>query len=123
MEILEQMRGLFGGKPAEPIFPGMKGKPMSDATLAKALRVAGGDTATVHGFRSAFRDWAADTGFADAWAEAALAHTVEAKEGKTVAAYKRTAFLDQRREKLMPAWARFALSDGSNVVSLAEARA
>jgi hypothetical protein len=34
-----------------------------------------------------------------------LAHTVEGKEGKTVAAYKRTAFLEQRRDKLMPAWA------------------
>jgi integrase len=119
--ILEELRGLFGGKPEEPIFPGMKGKPLSDATLAKVLRVGGGDSSTVHGFRSTFRDWAAETGFADAWAEAALAHTVEGKEGKTVAAYKRTAFLEQRREKLMPAWARYALSDGSNVIRMAAA--
>lgn len=119
VEILQQMRGLFGGKADEPIFPGMKGKPMSDATLAKVLRVAGGGSATVHGFRSTFRDWAAESGFADAWAESALAH---GNPDKTVAAYKRTTFFNQRRDKLMPAWARFALEDGSNVVALAAAR-
>lgn len=54
--ILEQMRGLFGGKPDEPIFPGLKG-PMSDATMSKVLRVHGGGKYTVHGFRSSFRDW------------------------------------------------------------------
>lgn len=123
MDILREMKGLFGVDPKAPIFPGMKGKTLSDATLTKALRVAGGGAYSVHGFRSTFRDWAADSGFADAWAEAALAHTVEGKEGKTVAAYKRTAFLTQRKDKLMPAWARYALSDGSNVVSLAEVRA
>lgn len=120
LDILKEMRGLFGGKPSEPIFPGMKGKPLSDATLSKALRVAGGGAYTVHGFRSAFRDWAAEHGFADAWAEAALAH---GNPDKTVAAYKRTTFFAQRRDKLMPGWARFALGDGSNVVALAERRA
>lgn len=71
--ILEEMRGLFGGKPNEPIFPGNKGKSLSDATMAKALRVTGGK-GTVHGLRSTFRDWAAETGQPDAWAEAALSH-------------------------------------------------
>jgi integrase len=121
MDILRELRGLFGGKAGEPIFPGMKGRPMSDATLAKALRVAGGGSYTVHGFRSTFRDWAAETGFADAWAEAALAH---GNPDKVVSAYKRTTFFNQRRDKLMPAWARYALEDGSNVVELvAERRA
>jgi integrase len=115
VDILQEMRGLFGGKPSEPIFPGMRGKPMSDATLAKALRVAG-CAATVHGLRSSFRDWAAESGFADAWAEAALAH---GNPDRTEAAYRRTTFIAQRRDKLMPAWARFALEDSSNVVSLA----
>jgi integrase len=121
VDVLRQMQGLFGAKSAEPIFPGMKGKPMSDATLAKVLRVAGADSVTVHGLRSSFRDWCAETGFADAWAEAALAHTVAGQDGKTAAAYKRTTFFEQRRDKLMPAWARFSL-DAGNVVSLAEAR-
>lgn len=120
IEILQEMRGLFGAKASEQIFPGMRGKPMSDATLAKAFRVAGGGSATVHGLRSTFRDWAAESGFADAWAEAALAH---GNPDKTVAAYKRTTFFAQRRDKLMPAWARYALEDSSNVVQLAEKRA
>jgi integrase len=113
--ILKQMRGLFPSKPGDVVFPGLKGKPMSDATMAKALRVAGGSAYTVHGFRSSFRDWAADTGFADAWAEAALAHS---NPNKTEAAYRRTTYYDQRRDKLMPAWASFALGE-SNVIKLA----
>lgn len=120
MDILREMRGLFGVEPDDLIFPGLKGKALSDATLAKALRVNGGGDYTVHGFRSTFRDWAADSGFADAWAEAALAH---GNPDKTEAAYKRTTYFEQRRDKLMLAWGRYALSDGSNVISLAEARA
>jgi integrase len=122
LAILKDLRGLLAGKDSDPIFPGMKGKPLSDATLNKALRVSDG-IGTVHGLRSAFRDWAAENGFNNDWAEAALAHSVSGQEGKTVAAYKRTAYFDQRRDKLMPAWARFTLSDGSNVVALAERRA
>jgi integrase len=118
--ILEQMRDLSGASPEKPIFPGLKGKPMSDATLTKVLRKAGAGDYTVHGFRSSFRDWAADTGFADAWAEAALAHT---NPNKTEAAYRRTTYFEQRRDKLMPAWAAFVLGDNSNVISLAERRA
>lgn len=117
--ILKEMEGLFAGKPEDFVFPGLKG-PMSDATMAKVLRVNGGSKFTVHGFRSSFRDWAADTGFADAWAEAALAHS---NPNKTEAAYRRTTYFEQRKERLMPAWAAFVLADNSNVVSLAEARA
>lgn len=105
LEILEQIRGMFGIDPDDLVFPGLKG-PMSDATLAKALRVSGGGAYTVHGFRSTFRDWAAERGFADAWAEAALAHT---NPNRTESAYRRTTFFEQRQEKLMPAWAAFAL--------------
>ena len=117
--ILEQLRGLFAPKPGDFVFPGLKGA-MSDATMTKVLRVCGGGAYTVHGFRSSFRDWAADTGFADSWAEAALAHN---NPNKTEAAYRRTTFFDQRRDKLMPGWASFVLSDGSKVVSLVERRA
>jgi integrase len=120
MDILRQMRDLFGSARNKPIFPGAKGKPMSDATLAKVLRTAGAGEFTVHGFRSSFRDWAADNGYADAWAEAALAHS---NPNKTEAAYRRTTYFEQRRDRLMPAWAAFVLADKSNVVSLAAARA
>ena len=111
-DILESLREMFAPKPTDLIFPGLKGV-MSDATLAKALRVNGGVDVTVHGFRSSFRDWAAETGFSDAWAEAALAHT---NPNHTESAYRRTTFFEQRKEKLMPAWASFCTASTANVV-------
>lgn len=119
IDILKQVKELFAPKQDDLVFPGNKGM-MSDATMAKALRTNGGGAYTVHGFRSTFRDWAADTGFADSWAEAALAH---ANRNKTEAAYRRTTYFEQRKDKLMPAWAAFALGDTSKVVRLASARA
>ena len=118
--IVLKLRELFEPEPTDPIFPGLNGKALSDGTLTKALRVAGGSAYTVHGFRSTFRDWAAETGFADSWAEAALAH---GNPDKTEAAYKRTTYFEQRRDKLMPAWASYALNDRSNVIALAGTRA
>jgi integrase len=100
VDILNEIRGAFGINPGDFIFPGLKGQ-MSDATLAKVLRTNGGGNYTVHGFRSSFRDWAADHGFPDGWAEAALAH---ANGNRVEGAYKRTTFFSQRQEKLMPAW-------------------
>jgi integrase len=114
IEIVERLKAVFASKPNDLIFPGLKGV-MSDATLAKVLRVNGGGDYTVHGFRSSFRDWAAETGFADAWAEAALAHT---NPNRTESAYRRTTYFEQRKEKLMPAWASFCNST-NNVVRLA----
>lgn len=122
VKILQAISGLFGGEPEALVFPGLKGA-MSDATLAKVMRVGGGGAFTVHGLRSTFRDWAADSGFNNDWAEAALAHSVSGQEGKTVAAYKRTTFFDQRRDKLMPAWTSYALGDQRNVVTLVTATA
>lgn len=93
----------------ELVFPGMTNKAMSDATMTKALRVAGysADRATVHGMRSAFRDWAAEKmpHIPDPVAEAALAHKVP---DAVIKAYKRTTFLEMRRE-LMAAWAAHCL--------------
>ena len=111
--ILKELEGISG----DWVFPGLKGKAMSDATMNKALRLAGGDGLTVHGFRSSFRDWAAENGFADSWCEAALAH---ADTNAVQAAYRRTSFLEQRRDRLMPAWSSFILNERSNIVSLAE---
>jgi integrase len=119
MEILESLREVLAAKPDGLVFPGLKGV-MSDATLTKVLRVGGGGEFTVHGFRSSFRDWAAETGFADAWAEAALAHI---NPNRTESAYRRTTFFEQRKGKLMPAWASFVTGRSSNVVLLADLRA
>jgi len=89
---------------SELVFPGQNvKKPLSDMTLLKILR----DmelSVTVHGFRSAFRDWVAEqTDFAGEIAEAALAHTVS---NKVEAAYRRTDFLDKRK-LMMAEWAAF----------------
>ncbi|MCJ2177365.1 tyrosine-type recombinase/integrase [Novosphingobium album (ex Hu et al. 2023)] len=85
------------------IFPASSGKALSDMTLTKVLRDMDAPF-TVHGFRSTFRDWAAEqTSLPGEVAEAALAHTVP----KAVeAAYRRTDFFDKRRE-LMDSWSRF----------------
>lgn len=115
IELLKLAPGYGHSKPDDLVFPGLKGA-MSDATMAKVLRGHGGEAFTVHGFRSSFRDWAADSNYPDAWAEAALAHS---NPNKTEAAYRRTTFFDQRRDKLMPAWASFVLADNSNVVIFA----
>lgn len=115
VQIVQNIRESFAPKPNNLVFPGLKGL-MSDATLAKVLRVNGGGDFTVHGFRSSFRDWAAETGFADAWAEAALAHT---NPNRTEGAYRRTTFFEQRKDRLMPAWVSFCTASTTNVVRLA----
>lgn len=86
------------------IFPGQKlKKPISDMTLLKILRDMNTGV-TVHGFRSAFRDWVADqTNYPGEVAEAALAHAIP---NKVEAAYRRTDFLEKRRE-LMRDWGRY----------------
>jgi integrase len=103
------------GRPEDPLFPGTRNQPLSDATLSKALRVAG-CAATVHGMRSAFRDWVAEqTKFPGEWAEAALAHALP---NKVEAAYRRTRFVEQRR-KLMAAWSDYLASTPARVVNIA----
>ena len=70
--------------------------------LEMVLRRMKIEDATVHGFRSAFRDWAAEcTNFTNEVCEAALAHVIE---NKAEAAYRRGDLFEKRR-KLMEAWA------------------
>ena len=89
----------------EFVFAGYKpGKPLSGMTLGKVLRRMKIDDVTVRGFRSAFRDWAAEcTNFTNEVCEAALAHAVT---NKVEAAYRRGDLFEKRR-KLMDAWAAF----------------
>jgi hypothetical protein len=73
--------------------------------LAMTLRRMKRTDLTAHGFRSTFRDWAAEaTDFARDTVEMALAHAVE---NKVEAAYRRGDLLEQRR-KLMEAWGSYA---------------
>jgi integrase len=72
--------------------------------LILAKKIAGDKAVTVHGFRSTFRDWAAEqTNFPREVAEMALAHTVGSDVER---AYQRTDLFDKRR-RLMSAWAGF----------------
>ena len=94
--------------------PSRAGRPLSDMTLTKVLRDTGlTDRATVHGMRSSFRDWCADTGKPREIAEAALAHIVGGVEG----AYLRSD-LFARRRALMDAWARYVTGRCAKVVRL-----
>ena len=78
------------------------GKPLSVMSLEMVLRRMKIQGATVHGFRSAFRDWAAEcTNCPNEVCEAALAHVIE---NKAEAAYRRGDLFDKRR-MLMEAWA------------------
>ena len=69
----------------------------------KALSDIQGRNATVHGFRSSFRDWASENEYSRDLAEKALAHSVK---DKTEAAYHRTDLLEQRRP-MMEAWSKY----------------
>jgi integrase len=88
----------------EFVFPGARPrKPLSNMAMLKVLQRMGRADLTAHGFRSSFRDWAAErTGFPHEVAEMALAHTVS---DKVEAAYRR-GDLFQKRRQLMEAWAR-----------------
>jgi integrase len=87
------------------VFPGgKKGMPLSNMAMLALLKRIGRNDLTAHGFRSTFRDWAAErTTFPREVVEMALAHTIE---NKVEAAYRR-GDLFQKRRQLMEAWARF----------------
>lgn len=87
------------------IFPGRKqSKPLSSAAMAAVLRRMGRGDITVHGFRSSFRDWAAEcTNYPNEVIEMALAHAVG---NKVEAAYRRGDLFEKRR-RLMADWATY----------------
>ena len=115
LDVLAQARALDDGAGLCFPSPTRPGKPLSDMTLTGVLRATDlANRATVHGFRSGFRDWCAETGKPREIAEAALAHTVGGVEG----AYFRSD-LFQRRRDLMDRWAAFlAGGAAANVVRL-----
>src|ERR1700730_1722307 len=108
---------LAAARTGDFVFPGQRhGKPLSAMSLEKVLRRMKAEGATVHGFRSAFRDWAGETtSFPREIAEAALAHVAG---NATERAYRRGDALEKRR-KLMEAWAGFCEPKaGGNVLSM-----
>jgi integrase len=105
MAILEQMKEI---RESEFVFAGgKKGKPLSNMAMLAVLKRMRRGELTAHGFRSTFRDWAAEcTNFPREVVEMALAHTIESK---VEAAYRR-GDLFQKRRQLTEAWARFCTS-------------
>ncbi len=101
VEILDAARTIGDGNPL--VFPMWSGKPISATTLPKMLqyhRIA----AVAHGFRSSFRDWAAEeTDHPRVVIEAALAHVIQ---NKVEAAYARSDLFERRR-RLMDDWAAY----------------
>ena len=89
--------------PEAPVFPGaVAGKGLSNMAMLTLLGRMGRDDLTAHGFRSTFRDWAAETtGYPSEVVEMALAHAVG---DKVEAAYRRGDLFEKRR-RLMTDWA------------------
>ena len=106
---------ILGALPREGefVFLGRReGKPLSNMAMLKLLERMKRDEATVHGFRSTFRDWAAETtGYPNHVVEMALAHAVG---DKVEAAYRRGDLFEKRR-RLMDEWGRYC----SRLVSMA----
>ena len=113
LEQASQIRDDSGLVFPSPVRPG---RPMSDMTLTKVLRSTGlAERATVHGFRSTFRDWAAEcTNAPHAVMELSLAHAV----GSSVEqAYARSDLIAKRRA-LMDEWESFVTGGSSDSATL-----
>jgi integrase len=111
------------GNPHIFIAPTKSGAGLSNMAMSAVLKRMGRGDITVHGMRSAFRDWAGnETNFPRELAEEALAHTIKSQ---TERAYRRKAAVEKRR-KLMQAWTRFVATEraagGTNVVPIAAGR-
>ncbi len=119
IEILNELQKLGG----EYVFPGLKPKkPLSNMAMLNLLkRMKRGDL-TVHGFRSTFRDWAAEqTTYPHEMAEMALAHTID---NKVEAAYRR-GDLFKKRIRMMQDWQKHCetVATKANVTPIKKTRA
>jgi integrase len=104
------LKELPGGEGIDAVFPGeSEGSRLSNMAMAELLKAMGytGKVATVHGFRSTFKDWASEqTAYPNEMSELALAHTVS---DKVEAAYRRGDMLDKRR-RMMADWSQYCSS-------------
>jgi integrase len=93
------------------VFPGAKGKALSDMSLTSVMRRMGID-AVPHGLRSSFRNWTAEmTGYPNEVAEMALAHTVS---NAVEAAYRRGDLFEKRRSMMDDWCAYLSCNDQAN---------
>ncbi|HAQ87440.1 MAG TPA: integrase [Pseudomonas sp.] len=102
------------------LFPGAKqGRPLSNLAMLMGLRRMGRGNLTMHGFRSTFRDWAAErTQYPREVCEMALAHKIA--EGAEAAYWRGDIF--EKRRALMADWAKYAIqAPAAKVVALRRA--
>lgn len=121
LAVLDKLKAGETPDPSALVFPAVRGGMLSDMTLTAVLRRME-VPATVHGFRSTFRDWCAErTTYPRDLAEMALAHTVG---DKVEAAYRRGTMF-ARRVPMMAEWAQFVgtVQRPAGVVGIATARA
>jgi integrase len=115
-QLIEILRNMNKSK-SRYVFHGAhkNSKPISNMTMLKYLqRKKGYEKITVHGFRSSFRDWAAEKGnFPREVCEQALAHSLA---DQTEAAYQRADYFDKRMV-LMQAWSDYCFGVNANVAS------
>lgn len=123
LELLHQQRAQVASTPDALVFPSLQGKLLSDMALSSLLRKAQapsdmpGRTATAHGFRASFKNWATDCGFDGELSERALAHAIG---NKVRAAYERTTQLEARRA-MMDQWGAHVMGATANVVPIRKA--
>lgn len=111
LDIIEPLRAMR----SEYVFEGQKRhRPLSNMSMLMLLRRMKVEGATVHGFRSTFRDWAAEVaGVPREVAEKSLAHTVGTDVER---AYARSDLLDQRRV-LMEEWSNYVTGSAGKTIS------
>jgi integrase len=116
--VLERMQAIPDG---DLIFPGAKlGTPLSNMAMLMLLRRMDRGDLTAHGFRSTFRDWAAErSNFPNKVVEMALAHAISSK---AEAAYRRGDLFENRRG-LMDAWAAYCATVASPAGTIVPLRA
>jgi integrase len=109
------LQGMLKVRQNDYVFPGNRHATLSKMAFLILLQRMGRDDLTAHGFRSTFRDWAAErTSFPNEVVEMALAHAIA---GKAEAAYRRGDLIEKRR-KLMDDWAAYCEQSTGQVISL-----
>jgi integrase len=123
-EAIELLRGLYREGDGDDgfVFLGLQpGKPLTDLALMRVMRQMG-RSETVHGFRSAFSDWAHEqTAHSNHAIELSLAHSIGTEVEK---AYRRGDLIEKRRQ-LMEQWAKYCTSppaSGATVVPMMRGR-
>jgi len=110
----ESLRGISNTVAADLVFPSVRGKPLHKVTISRLVQEQG-IAAVPHGFRSTFRDWAAErTNHPREVIEAALAHVVR---NQTEAAYARSDLFERRRH-LMDDWGAYLAEERGQVIPL-----